>query len=473
MAEQNKYITRETEAQPAEHEFISQTIIIATMSNRNTTILAVLCVASVLFSGINTTLIINNQDTQRKVNEENRAALVDVQRSLDAIGLDMDAMNRSTQAGLTRLQGELDSLEELSDAKISALQGQVEGLRQSFSSNLTRISDELSSDIGSLRGILEEYSNQTASNVYKVVYKSVVVVKTTLGQGSGFVYDDKGHIATNWHVVEGQTSAEVEFYDESWSSAVIAGIDPYADVAVITASRTPTGVTPLVLGNSSLCSVGQEVVAVGASLGLTGSLSSGHISQLNKRIEVSGVPLVVDVMQLDLSIAPGSSGGPLLDLEARVLGITNAGAGFGINFAIPSNVISRVTSSIVEKGYYQHPYVGLSSRDLDPDVIEELRVQNVSPDQTGMMIMEVLPSLPGAEAGLQAAVTTIVNGQTAYIAKDIIIGVDGRTVQTYEDWVAYVEEHVSPGQQMTLKLWRSGTIAEVTITPTARPQYSG
>jgi S1-C subfamily serine protease len=212
---------------------------------------------------------------------------------------------------------------------------------------------------------------------------------------------------------------------------------------------------------------------VGAPLGLTGSLSSGHISQLNKRIEVSGVPLVVDVMQLDLSIAPGSSGGPLLDLEARVLGITNAGAGFGINFAIPSNVISRVTSSIVEKGYYQHPYVGLSSRDLDPDVIEELRVQNVSPDQTGMMIMEVLPGLPGAEAGLQAAVTTIVNGQTAYIAKDIIIGVDGRTVQTYEDWVAYVEEHVSPGQQMTLKLWRSGTIAEVTITPTARPQYSG
>jgi len=98
------------------------------MSNRNTTILAVLCVASVLFSGINTALIINNQDTQRKVNEENRAALVDVQRSLDAIGLDMDAMNRFTQAGLTRLQGELDSLEELSDAKISALQGQVEGL---------------------------------------------------------------------------------------------------------------------------------------------------------------------------------------------------------------------------------------------------------------------------------------------------------------------------------------------------------
>jgi S1-C subfamily serine protease len=89
------------------------------------------------------------------------------------------------------------------------------------------------------------------------------------------------------------------------------------------------------------------------------------------------------------------------------------------------------------------------------------------------MIMEVLPGLPGAEAGLQAAVTTIVNGQTAYIAKDIIIGVDGRTVQTYEDWVAYVEEHVSPGQQMTLKLWRSGTIVEVTITPTARPQYSG
>jgi S1-C subfamily serine protease len=443
------------------------------MSNRNTTILAVLCVASVLFSGINTALIINNQDTQRKVNEENRAALVDVQRSLDAIGLDMDAMNRSTQAGLTRLQGELGSLEELSDSKISALQGQVEGLRQSFSSNLTRISDELSSDIGSLRSILEEHGNQTAANVYQAVYKSVVMVKTTLGQGSGFVYDDKGHIVTNWHVVEGQTSAEVKFYDESWSSAVIAGIDPYADVAVITASRTPTGVTPLLLGNSSLCSVGQEVVAVGAPFGLTGSLTYGHISQLNKRIEDLDIPLVVDIMQIDLSIAPGSSGGPLLDVEGRVLGLTAYGAGYGINFAVPSSIISRVASSIVEKGYYQHPYIGISSTDLDPDAIEELRVQNVSPDQTGMMILEVLPGLPGAEAGLQAAVTTVVDGQTAYIAKDIIVGVDGRTVQTWEDWAAYVEEHASPGQQITVKLWRSGTMAEITLTPTARPQYSG
>jgi S1-C subfamily serine protease len=436
------------------------------MSQRNTTILAVLCVASVLFSGINTALIISNQNTQQMVNEENAAALVEVQQSLDV-------MNGSLQAGLTKLQGELDGLEELSDARISALQGQIEGLRLSFSSNLTRIRDELGSDIDSLRGILEEQDNRTAASVYQAVYKSVVMVRTTIGQGSGFVYDDEGHIVTNWHVVEGQTSAEVEFYDESWSSAVIAGVDPFSDLAVITASRTPAGIGPLVLGNSSLCSVGQEIVAVGAPFGLTGSLSSGHIAQLNKRIEDLEIPIVVDVMQIDISIAPGSSGGPLLDIDARVLGITSYGAGYGINFAIPSSIISRVASSIVEKGFYQHPYIGISSTDLNPDAIEELRVQNVSPDQTGMMILKVLPGLPGAEAGLQAAVTTVVDGQTAYVAKDIIIGVDGRAIQSWEDWGAYVEEHASPGQQMTLRLWRSGTVAEVTVTPTARPQYSG
>jgi S1-C subfamily serine protease len=436
------------------------------MSQRNTTILAVLCVASVLFSGINTALIIGNQNTQQRVNEENAAALVEVQQSLDAI-------NGSLQAGLTKLQGELDSLEGLSDARISALQGQIAGLRLSFSSNLTRIRDELGSDIDSLRGIIEEQGSRTAESVYEAVYKSVVVVETTLGQGSGFIYDDEGHIVTNWHVVEGQTSAEVEFYDESWSSAVIAGVDPYADVAVLTVSRTPSGVTPLILGNSSLCSVGQEVVAVGAPFGLTGSLTSGHISQLNKRVEDPDIPLVIDTIQIDVSIAPGSSGGPLLDLEGRTLGITSYGAGYGINFAVPSSIISRVASSIVEKGYYQHPYIGISSTDLNPDAIEELRVQNVSPDQTGMMILEALPGLPAEEAGLQAAVTTVVGGQTAYIARDIIIGVDGRTVRSWEDWAAYVEEHASPGQQMTLRLWRSGTVAEVTVTPTARPQYSG
>ncbi len=436
------------------------------MSQRNTTILTVLCVASVLFSGINTALIIGNQNTQQRVNEENAAALVEIQQSLDA-------MNGSLQAGLTKLQGELDGLEGLSDARISALQGQIEGLRLSLSSNLTRIRDELGSDIDSLRGILEEQGNRTAANVYQAVYKSVVMVRTTLGQGSGFVYDDEGHIVTNWHVVEGQRSADVEFYDESWSSAVIVGVDPFSDLAVITTSRTPAGVGPLVLGNSSLCSVGQEIVAVGAPFGLTGSLSFGHIAQLNKRIEDSETPIVVDVMQIDLSIAPGSSGGPLLDIDARVLGITSYGAGYGINFAIPSSIISRVASSIVEKGYYQHPYIGISSTDLNHDSIEELRVQNVSPDQTGMMILEVLPGLPAEEAGLQAAVTTVVGGQTAYIARDIIIGVDGRAVRSREDWAAYVEEYASPGRQMTLRLWRSGTVAEVTVTPTARPQYSG
>jgi TolA-binding protein len=130
------------------------------MSQRNTTILAVLCVASVLFSGINTALIVGNQNTQQRVNEENAAALVEVQQSLDA-------MNGSLQAGLTKLQGELDSLEGLSDAQILALQGQIEGLRLSFSSNLTKIRDELGSDIDSLRGTLEEQGNRTAANVYQ------------------------------------------------------------------------------------------------------------------------------------------------------------------------------------------------------------------------------------------------------------------------------------------------------------------
>jgi len=434
------------------------------MSNRNTTILAVLCVASVLFSGINTALILTNQSNQQRVNEENSALLKTIQSNIDSL-------NRSTQTSLASLQGELDSQKQLSISSLAELQAEIDRLSASSAQNLTKIKEELSSDLDALKALLEEHVDQTPSSVYTSTYKSVVVIRSIIGQGSGFVIDDQGHIVTNWHVVEGQATVEVEFYDRSRGSALIVGDDPYSDIAVITATLKPADLPYLEFGNSSLCSVGQEVVAVGNPLGLTGSLSSGHISQVNKRVDVSGVPLVVNSIQLDLSIAPGSSGGPLLDLSGKAIGITNAGTTYGINFAIPSNIIRRVASSIIEKGYYQHPYLGFYPLDLDPDVIAQMRIQNVMVDQKGIMILEIVPGSPAEKAGLQPAIQTVVNGLTAYVAKDIIIGVDGRTVNTLEEWSAYVEEQVSPDQQIVVKLWRSGEIAEVTVTPTARPQY--
>ena len=283
------------------------------------------------------------------------------------------------------------------------------------------------------------------------------------------MYNSSYYIVTNWHVVEGATDIEVEFYDRTREKATLIGADAYSDVAVIRVESAPIDARPLNLGDSSELWIGRQVAAIGNPLGLTGSLSTGYISQINRLLDIP--PIIVPVLQLDITIAPGSSGGPLLDLSGDVVGITNAGTGFGFNFAVPSNIAKRVASSLIDKGSYSHPLVGFSGVELNPETIRSLNILNVEPFQTGLLIMEVVPDSPAAEVGLRAAVRTVAEGSPAYEAMDIILAVDGHPTITFEDWVAYVEEHVSPDQPITLKLWRSGQIVSIVVTTTYRPAY--
>ena len=180
------------------------------------------------------------------------------------------------------------------------------------------------------------------------------------------------------------------------------------------------------------------------------------------------------VIQLDLTIAPGNSGGPLFDLSGNVVGITNAGTGVGFNFAISSNIVNRVATSLIEKGYYSHPFFGFSAFDLNPEIIRTLNVTNVESFQTGLMIVDVIPDMPAANAGLRpAAITTAPDGSTEVVAIDIILAIDDQPLIDFADWWGYVAEKVSPGQPVTLTLWRSGEIISLEITPSVREQYVG
>jgi S1-C subfamily serine protease len=425
------------------------------MSSKTGTIFTILIMASLILSGANTFLLYNYQRAAQEANDANRAAI-------DGVRADLTKLRQN----LTALQGQFNA----QSAKISDLGNTL----NSISGKLTSINGTLSAGLKSLNTTLEVHEKQTPAEVYKENYKSVVVIRSDVGQGSGFVYDDKSHILTNWHVVNGTSKLEVEFYDRSRVSAVVAGSDLYSDIAVITVSKMPADAAPLRLGNSSSASVGQDVVAIGNPLGLTGSLSSGHLSQLNKLIQVFGIPLVVASMQLDITIAPGSSGGPLMDLSGEVLGITNAGTGYGINFAIPSIIVLRVAPALVAKGYYEHPLFGFSALELNKDSIDYYRVLNVPLDQLGLMITNVTAGSASDVTGLKPATRTkTTSGKTAYMAKDIVVAVNGHRVETADDWASYVEEHVSPGQQVNLGLWRSGDTVSVAITPKARPQFTG
>jgi len=396
-------------------------------------------------------------------------ALCIIAIAFSAINIYLLSINtRIQQEQLRELQNALEEAEDRIRAVESSLSNFADlmnSINQSSFGNVT-------SQLLEIRKLLESLLTQTPGNVYDSVHQSVVVIRTPIGQGSGFLYTDQTLILTNWHVVESETDIEVEFYDGTRNKASVVGTDAYADVAVIKVSSAPPDANPLNLANSSKLYIGQQVVAIGNPLGLTGSLSSGYISQTNKLIDLE--PIIVPVLQLDISIAPGSSGGPLLDLSGNVVGITNAGTGYGFNFAVPSNIVKRVALSIIEKGYYKHPFVGFRGIELDPDTIKEWNILNLDPFQTGLLIWEVLPDTPAAEAGLKGVIETQDSqGNTAYTPGDIILAVDGHLTRTFADWSSYIEEEVSPNQTITLTLWRSGQNVSVEVTTTSREAYHG
>jgi S1-C subfamily serine protease len=292
-----------------------------------------------------------------------------------------------------------------------------------------------------------------------------VVIRTPAAQGSGFFINNSTTIATNYHVVEEETDIEIEFFDRTGAQATVIGSDAYSDIAVLTVPTAPAEVKPLNFSDQVF--IGQQVVAIGNPLGLTESLSSGYISQVNRLLDLE--PIVIPVLQLDLTIAPGSSGGPLLDLSGNVVGITNAATDVGFSFAVPSNIINRVVPSLIAEGEYKHPFVGVSTVALTPEVISTLNILNVDPYQTGLLITDVVPNSPADDAGLNPAVS-VPQGLTAM---DIILAIDGHPTLTRDDMSAYMEVEVSPGQSITLTLWRSGVTASVDVTTTERAPYQG
>jgi len=210
--------------------------------------------------------------------------------------------------------------------------------------------------------------------------------------GSGFVYDNLGHIITNAHVVDGASKAIVTFLDGSQYNAEIIGKDKFTDIAVIKVSEKPRLLHPLQIGDSSQLHVGEQVAAIGNPFGLSGSMTSGIVSQMGRLLpsQDSGFS-IPDVIQTDAAINPGNSGGPLLNMKGQVVGINTAiqsisGGNTGIGFAVPSNTAIKIVPSLIEDGEYHHPWIGISGRDIDPDLARVLELK----DAKGFLIITVV-----------------------------------------------------------------------------------
>lgn len=320
----------------------------------------------------------------------------------------------------------------------------------------------------------------TPQEVFRLVEGSVVAITSksaqgSLGQGSGFVYDAQGHVVTNNHVVEGATSFDVAFNDGDIVKGRLVGADPYSDLAVIKVDLPQGNHLPLAIGDSSRLEIGQPILAIGNPFGLGGSMTSGIVSQLGRQLRAVGGFLIVGVIQIDAAVNPGNSGGPLLDLSGRVVGVNTAiasgtGAFSGIGFTIPSNMVKRVVPSLISTGTFKHPFVGVSGIDVTPEIAEAMGLK----EARGFMIENVTPDGPAAKAGLKAGNRSQnIDGVQVQLGGDVVVGIENVKVRKLDDILLYLEENASVGQTVTFQVLREGKILDIRLTVGERPSPTG
>ena len=297
----------------------------------------------------------------------------------------------------------------------------------------------------------------------------------TGGIGSGFVYDTRGYIITNEHVVDGAQKIVVTFLDGKSHNADVIGKDVYTDLAVIKVDAGEDVLKPLSLGDSSQLKVGEQVAAIGNPFGLSGSMTAGIVSQLGRLLPSQDMSFQIpDIIQTDAAINPGNSGGPLLNMRGEVVGINTAiqsqnGEFSGVGFAIPSRTVQKIVPTLIQSNVYHHPWIGISGRDLDPDVAQVLGLH----DTRGFLIINVIPDSPADKAGLRGTTETKeVDGVKYQVGGDIILSVDGKIVRKIDDILIHLQRQKSVGDDMVLQILRDGKVTDVVITLSERPSAS-
>jgi S1-C subfamily serine protease len=299
------------------------------------------------------------------------------------------------------------------------------------------------------------------------------------GQGSGFVLDGDGFIATNAHVVttaRASRAAEadevyVEFSDGNRVRAEIVGHDPNADVALLKVDPDGLSLTPLRLGESESITVGEPVAAIGSPFGERQSLSIGVISALDRSIQSLTDFEIGDAVQTDAAINPGNSGGPLLDAEGRVLGInaqikSQSGGGEGVGFAIPVDAVRRSLDELREQGRVDYGYLGVETLTIWPQLAERMDIDV----ETGALVQQVVDGSPADEAGLEAGGDEVsFQGQTEIATGgDLIVGVNGKDLTREHDLADEISAH-SAGDRVRLELLRDGERRTIEVELGRRP----
>jgi S1-C subfamily serine protease len=333
---------------------------------------------------------------------------------------------------------------------------------------------------------LDEASNSSnnkslsLNDLFELVENSIVQVTKTMppanpygpdkenstSLGTGFIYNDKGYIVTNNHVVENAKAVDITFINGDRYTANVTGTDPFSDLAVIKINENTTGLPkPLVVGNSSALRVGDQVVAIGNPFGLDSSMTTGIVSQIGRLLSIDERGFSIpNAIQTDALINPGNSGGPLLNTKGEVIGVNTAGIfPGGIGLAVPSNTVLRIIPVLMEEKNYTHPWLGVTGNTLTADLAKREKV-----DRTlkGVIIDNLVRSSPADLAGLNGS---YINQYGEKRGGDIVTAVDGKQILKMEDLISYLELNKAVNDNATLSVYRDGEIIDKQVTLKSRP----
>jgi S1-C subfamily serine protease len=284
---------------------------------------------------------------------------------------------------------------------------------------------------------------------------SMNVQQVPRGTGTGFVWDNSGHVVTNFHVIQGANGARVTLADQTTFDATLVGAFPDRDLAVLRIEAPANKLPPLAVGVSRDLQVGQRVYAIGNPFGLDQTLTVGIVSALNREIESFNNRTIRGVIQTDAAINPGNSGGPLLDSAGRLIGVNTqiaspSGASAGIGFAIPVDEVNRIVPRLIRDGRFVRPALGVSAGAAN--------LQRALNLPKGVVVVQVGPNSPAAKAGL----LPFRRGQRGeVVGGDVITAINDDTIDSLDDMLAVLERR-QPGDSVSLSVWRGGQTRKVT-----------
>ena len=368
---------------------------------------------------------------------------------------------------------------------IALLTSQYPVMAQQQQQQNSTVVDLLSAkDSLSLNSIFKEVENSVVQITRKVPPSSILSSPSPESEnasalGSGFVYDNKGRIITNNHVVGDAKIVDITLVDGNRYTANVIGTDIFSDIAVIEIvgenltelSSSPPPLKPLIIGNSSELEVGEQVIAIGNPFGLAGTMTTGIISSAERLLPIGGLGFSIpNAIQTDALINPGNSGGPLLNMNGQVIGMNTATfasdtSGFsGIGLAIPSNAITRIVPALIEKGNYTHPWLGLTAATLTSDLAES--VEGLERNFKGVLVDSIVKDGPADKAGVNGSITDQYGERHG---GNIITAVDEHNVIQMEDFISYLEEQKKVGDKITLTIYRNGQFLDLEMTLQERP----